>query len=74
MTIDEALDKLELALASGTRVVETPQLGRVERPGAAELLTAIGYFRAQAAALEAGSASRTQPVIALRGLHEGGGY
>jgi hypothetical protein len=55
------------AIASGVRVVETPQLGRVEYNGAGELIAALNLINGQIAALEGGS-SRTQPVIAFRGL------
>jgi hypothetical protein len=55
------------AIASGVRVVETPQLGRVEFNGAGELIAALNLINGQIAALE-GGLSRTQPVIAMRGL------
>jgi hypothetical protein len=71
---DDPLDVLRLqaaalmnAIASGVRVVETPQLGRTEFNGVGELITALNLINGQIAALEGGP-SRTQPVIALRGL------
>lgn len=71
---DSALDDLkaqaallQTAIASGVRVVETPQLGRVERPSIDELIKALSLINGQIAALEGGP-SRTQAVIALRGL------
>ena len=55
------------AIAAGVRVIETPQLGRVEYNGTGELITALNLINGQIAAL-VGGPSRTQPVIALRGL------
>jgi len=55
------------AIASGVRIVETPQLGRVEYNGVGELIAALNLINGQIAALEGGP-SRTQPVIAFRGL------
>jgi hypothetical protein len=58
---------LQKAPASGVRVAETPQLGRVEYGGTDELLRAWNFINGQIAALE-GAPSRTQTVIAARGL------
>ncbi len=54
-------------IAGGARMVETPQLGRVEFYSVAELITALNLINGQIAALQ-GAPSRTQPVVALRGL------
>ena len=58
---------LVAAISNGARVVETPQLGRVEFYSVAELITALNLVNGQIAALM-GGVSRTQPVVALRGL------
>ena len=55
------------AIAGGVRSVDTPQLGRVEFNGTGELISALNMINGQIAAL-AGGPSRTQPVIAMRGL------
>jgi hypothetical protein len=59
---------LQKALGSGVRIVETPALGRTEFNGTDELLKALAYVNDQIARLEGGAESRTQPVIAHRGL------
>ena len=56
------------AIAAGVRSIETPQLGRVEYPNVDQLILALNLINGQIAALENGGVSRTQPVIALRGL------
>ena len=49
------------AIASGVRMVETPQLGRVEYNGVGELITALNLINGQIATLQGGP-SRTQPA------------
>jgi hypothetical protein len=66
-TLQAQATALVNAIASGVRIVETPQLGRVEYNGTGELISALNLINGQIAAL-GGGASRTQPVIALRGL------
>ena len=66
-TLQAQAAALVSAIARGVRVVETPQLGRVEYNGTGELIAALNLINGQIAAL-AGGPSRTQPVIALRGL------
>jgi hypothetical protein len=67
-TLQTQLAKLEAALASGLRSVETPQLGRVEYVDADQIMLAISYTKNEIAALEGTAPPRTQPVVALRGL------
>ena len=56
------------AISSGVRSIETPQLGRVEYPNVDQLIVALNLVNGQIAALQGGGVSRTQPVIAQRGL------
>lgn len=60
--------KLLAAISSGVRSIETPQLGKVEYPNTDQLILALNLVNGQIAALEGGAPTRTQPVIALRGL------
>ena len=61
------------AIGSGVSSIETPQLGRVEFPAIDQLIVALNLVNGQIAALQGGP-SRTQPVIALRGLWPSCGY
>ena len=77
MPASKATDPLDLLLAQkaalintiagGVSSVETPQLGKVEFPNIDQLIVALNLINGQIAALQGGP-SRTQPVIALRGL------
>ena len=61
------------AIAGGVSSIETPQLGRVEFPAIDQLIVALNLINGQIAALQ-GGVTRTQPVIALRGLWPACGY
>lgn len=58
-------------IGAGVRAVETPQLGRVEYNGVAELTQALNLLTGLLATAQ-GGASRTQSVIATRGLWPSG--